>query len=209
MEETNPPIWSTEKRVINQLIPLEQNPFGKIDSVKRQRLKEKIERLGLFEIPTIDTNNELLTFNKRYHILISLERGNEEIDVRVPNRPLTDAERKQVIINSNVHEGEWDKQILDEVFDDVDLDELGLDTSQFELPDELKDDLDKPEPAYPIVQKFSEKYDAIIIVSDNEIDTNFVIEVLELGQVKDYKSTSTGQSHVINASEFMKLWRSK
>jgi hypothetical protein len=57
--------WHTESRQIKELIPLENNPFGKIDSVKRKRLQAKIESLGLFEIPTIDANNELLTFNKR------------------------------------------------------------------------------------------------------------------------------------------------
>lgn len=204
-----PPKWETQKRQVKDLVPLENNPFGKIDSIKLNRLKEKIESLGIFEIPTIDVNNDLLTFNKRYHILMSVGRSEEEIDVRVPDRPLTELERKQIIINSNVHEGEWDRKILEDVFADIDIESLGIDTSDWELPAELQEEEKKPEPTYPIVQEFSEKHDAFIIVSDNEIDSNFIKEVLQLEQVKDYKSSSVGQSHVINANEFLKLWKSR
>ena len=125
-----PPKWETQKRQVKDLVPLENNPFGKIDSIKLNRLKEKIESLGIFEIPTIDVNNDLLTFNKRYHILMSIGRSEEEIDVRVPDRPLTELERKQIIINSNVHEGEWDRKILEDVFADIDIESLGIDTSR-------------------------------------------------------------------------------
>lgn len=199
--------WHTEKRVLKQLIPLEKNPFGKIDSLKKQQLKRKLETLGIFEIPTVDLNNELLTFNKRYHILMTLGKAEEEIDVRVPNRQLTDEERKGVIISSNVHEGQWDKEILDEVFADIDLEGLGLNMSDFELPKELIDKEDQEEPAYPVIPQYSEKYDAIVIVSDNEIDTNFIKEVLELGQGKCYKSSHVGQTFVVKAKDFIKLWR--
>lgn len=204
-----PPIWITEKRLVKDLVPLENNPFGKIDSVKLNRLKEKIESLGIFEIPTIDVNNDLLTFNKRYHILVSVGRSNEEIDVRVPDRALTETERKQIIINSNVHEGEWDRKVLEDVFADIDIESLGIDTSDWDLPEDLKEAEDKPEPSYPIVQEFSEKHDAFIIVSNNEIDSNFIKEVLQLEQMKDYKSTAVGQSQVISADTFLKLWKSR
>jgi hypothetical protein len=201
--------WHTESRQIKELIPLENNPFGKIDSVKRKRLQAKIESLGLFEIPTIDANNELLTFNKRYHILMEIGRGDELLDVRVPDRLLTERERKEVIINSNIHEGKWDKEILDDLFADIDLEAIGIDMGSIELPKDLVPEDEKPEPLYPITQKFSEKYDAILIISDNEIDTNYLQEILSLGQEKDYKSSNVGKTSVIKATDFLKAWRSR
>ena len=209
MSEHKQLTWHTETRQIKELIPLENNPFGKIDSVKRKRLQEKIESLGLFEIPTIDANNELLTFNKRYHILMSLGRGDESLDVRVPDRLLTEKERKEVIINSNIHEGKWDKAILDDLFADIDLEAIGIEMSSLELPKDLVPEDDKPEPLYPITQKFSEKYDAIVIISDNEIDTNYLHEILSLGQEKDYKSSNIGKTSVIKATKFLEVWRSR
>jgi hypothetical protein len=201
--------WHTESRQIKELIPLENNPFGKIDSVKRKRLQAKIESLGLFEIPTIDANNELLTFNKRYHILMEIGRGDELLDVRVPDRLLTERERKEVIINSNIHEGKWDKEILDDLFADIDLEAIGIDMGSIELPKDLVPEDEKPEPLYPITQKFSEKYDAILIISDNEIDTNYLQEILSLGQEKDYKSSNVGKTSVIKAIDFLEAWRSR
>lgn len=127
--------WRTEQRKIKELVPLERNPFGKINREKKKRLENKITRLGVFEIPTIDLNNDLLTFNKRAHILVALGRGEETIDVRVPERPLTEDERKEIILASNVHEGEWDELILKEDFSDIDLGEVGVEEAETQAKD--------------------------------------------------------------------------
>jgi hypothetical protein len=141
--------WITEQRKIKELVPLERNPFGKINREKKKRLENKITRLGVFEIPTIDLNNDLLTFNKRAHILVALGRGEETIDVRVPERPLTEDERKEIILASNVHEGEWDELILKEDFSDIDLGEVGVDLSALDADEEeVKQIAEAPEPNF-------------------------------------------------------------
>lgn len=126
-------VWHTEQRQLKDLIPLERNPFGRIRRAAKKRLESKIKRLGVFDIPTIDLNNDLLTFNKRRHILMALGRDQETIDVRVPNRELTKEERQEVILSSNIHEGEWDSVILAEDFNNLDLEELGIDMSALEM----------------------------------------------------------------------------
>ena len=126
-------VWHNEQRKISELIPLERNPFGKINREKKIRLENKINRLGLFEIPTIDLNNDLLTFNKRRHILVALGREDEMIDVRIPNRALTKEERQEVILASNIHEGDWDKLILEEDYSNIDLLELGINLDELDM----------------------------------------------------------------------------
>ena len=198
--------WTTEKRKIKDLIPLEKNPFGKITTQKKQRLKEKLTSLGVFEIATIDTNNILLTFNKRHAALMELGRGEELIDVRVPTRELTESERKEIILNSNIHEGSWIEEILKEDFQDIDLSNLGLDIEiEEEKPIEL--DEEQQEPEYPIVQKMSEKYTAIIIVCTNEIDETHISEILQLQKEKCYKKDEVANSRVISAEKFINLWK--
>ena len=198
--------WTTEKRKIKDLIPLEKNPFGKITTQKKQRLKEKLTSLGVFEIATIDTNNILLTFNKRHAALMELGRGEEMIDVRVPTRELTESERKEIILNSNIHEGSWIEEILKEDFQDIDLSNLGLDIEiEEEKPIEL--DEEQQEPEYPIVQKMSEKYTAIIIVCTNEIDETHISEILQLEKEKCYKKDEVANSRVISAEKFIGLWK--
>jgi len=193
--------WRTEKRLVKDLQPLEKNPFGKIKKDGRKRLQEKIKKLGVFEIPTIDVDNTLLSFNKRHFALMALGRGEEEIDVRTPNRPLTDQERKEIILASNVHEGEWEKDILLADYADIDNEFMGMDEDFFcvDVPD-----LDEePEAEFPIVQKFSEKYDAVVIVVDNEIDRNCFFTMLGLDAEKCYKTQRTGVSQVISFKKFL------
>lgn len=202
--------WRTESRKISELKPLEQNPFHKISARNKARLEEKIRRLGVFEIPTIDLDNSLLTFNKRYHILMSLGRGDEPIDVRVPNRTLTEKERKEVILASNVHEGEWDKLILEELFADIDLDAIGIELNALEVDE---DDIDKAlgepeeEPEFNVVPTFSEKYDAVVIVCRNEIDFNNLAELIGLETAQCYKSKNVGRTLVTRSEQVIERWR--
>ena len=58
--------------------------------------------------------------------LMMVGRGEEEIDVRVPNRKLTKKEVKEYAIISNTHAGEFDFEILDLEFADIEIAELGF-----------------------------------------------------------------------------------
>ncbi len=129
--------WKIERRKLSDLKPLEKNPFGKSTPEKLERLKKKLDNLGVFETPTIDTDNNLLSFNKRHHALMTLWGADAEIDCMVPGRKLTESERKEIILASNAHEGEWDLELLREDFADIDLDNLGLnlDVMEFERSD--------------------------------------------------------------------------
>lgn len=202
--------WHMETRKIRELVPTDKNP-RKLTAQGREQLEKKIRELGLFEVPTIDADGKLLNFNQRFKILMALGRGEEMIDVRVPNRKLTDAEVKQIVITSNVHDGEWDKIVLEEHYADIDLSALGLEI-KIDLPKEEGIDETESEPVYPIVRKFSEKYDAIIIVCKDEINSNHIAELLGLGEQKCYKSSRVGTSRVIEDKEFLeflKAWKTK
>ena len=50
----------------------------------------------------------ILAGHQRIKVLQLLGRGNEQIDVRVPNRKLTEKEAEAYMIGSNSITGEWD-----------------------------------------------------------------------------------------------------
>jgi len=54
----------------------------------------------------------------------------------------------------------------------------------------------------PIVPKFSEKYDSVIIISKNTIDTSFLETVLKIDTAKSYKNTRTGKAMIIDVEHF-------
>ena len=124
--------WTTEKRRVNDLVELEFNP-RKITEEKRQKLIESLEKFNLAEIPAINTDNKVVAGNQRLKALQIAGRGEEMIDVRVPNRKLTDKELKEYALISNTHAGEWDFDILGVEFADIDLGFAGLDMKQIEF----------------------------------------------------------------------------
>jgi len=205
--------WKIERRKLSELKPLEKNPFGKSTPEKLERLKKKLDNLGVFETPT------------RHHALMTLWGADAEIDCMVPGRKLTESERKEIIVTSNAHEGEWDLDILRADFDDLDLDFLNLDLSVNDnpVPDNVAQiavgmgdvdfeaqfnkikDKDVP---MPIVPEFFESHECFIIPVHNEIDERFIREVFAL--TDNHESPSSDgkicKSNVINVDEIRRIW---
>ena len=103
--------WHTVQKRINDLIPQEVNPRIITDK-QMSDLKRSLKKYNLVEIPAIDLNGKILAGHQRIKALLLLGRGNELIDVRVPNRKLTDDESKQYLIASNALGGDWDFEAL-------------------------------------------------------------------------------------------------
>ena len=54
----------------------------------------------------------------------------------------------------------------------------------------------------PIVPKFSEKYDAVIIISTNTVDTTFLEAALKIDKEKSYKNSRMGKAMIIDVEHF-------
>lgn len=147
--------WTTTQRKVHELIPLSYNPRILTED-KKQQLINSLEKFNLVEIPVINVDNTLLAGHQRVKILMELGRGDEIIDVRIPNRPLTEQEIKEYNITSNLPVGFWDIDILEEAFADIDLKALGLDVDKIEIPviepekEEEEEDFVIIEPEKPI-----------------------------------------------------------
>lgn len=103
--------WHTDQRKINDLIPFEGNP-RELTKQQAVHLRESLEKFNLVDIPAIDTNGTIVSGHQRLAMLKLMGRGNETIDVRLPNRPLTPAERKEYLLRANQNTGRWDKDAL-------------------------------------------------------------------------------------------------
>ncbi len=125
MKTNNNLVWHTEKRIINSLIPFEQNP-RKMSEDQVKQLTTSLEKFGLVEIPAVDTDNVIIAGHQRMRVMSILGRGQEEIDVRVPNRKLTDQEYKEYNVRSNKNTGSWDDELLAALFDEQELRDIGF-----------------------------------------------------------------------------------
>jgi DNA modification methylase len=103
--------WHTEVRTVDELIPQTINPRS-ISDKQMSDLKKSLKKFGLAEIPDIDADGKILAGHQRVKAMKLLGRGNEQIDVRIPNRKLTKAEADQYLISSNKLGGDWDFEAL-------------------------------------------------------------------------------------------------
>lgn len=125
MSKPIPLEWTTEKRKVKDLIPYEFNPRS-ISDDKRDILVKSLEKFNLVEIPVLDFDDTIIAGHQRTKVLLQLGKGNMEIDVRYPNRKLTDEELKEYNLRSNITLGEFDFDKIVADFDDINLAEIGL-----------------------------------------------------------------------------------
>lgn len=141
--------WHTEKRKVKDLVPDRENPRILTD-LQAKELEKSLKKFDLVEIPAIDTSNKIIAGHQRVKIMLLLGKGNEEIDVRVPNRKLTDPEFREYNIRSNKNTGEWNLDLLAKLdesflsgvgFSSKELDEIfeiEVTPEQFDLEKELR-----------------------------------------------------------------------
>jgi len=120
-------IWHTEKRRVNDLIRYEKNP--RILTPKQlEGLKRSLKKFNIAELPATNVDGTLVAGNQRVLALSLLGRGEEEIEVRVPNRPLTEAEFRDYLLTSNRSGADWDWMKLASEFDISELLTAGFDS---------------------------------------------------------------------------------
>lgn len=103
--------WYTVSKKVNELVPQVINPRS-ITEKQMSDLKRSLKKYNLVEIPVIDINGTILAGHQRIKALQLLGRGKELIDVRIPNRKLTNEESKKYLIASNKLGGSWDFEKL-------------------------------------------------------------------------------------------------
>src|SRR3990167_9703061 len=118
--------WKTEKRKVKDLKTWESNPRT-IDESSFKDLKDSIEQDGDWGSLVIDLDGTVISGNQR------LKAIDGEVDVKVPNRKLTEKERRRISLRANRTKGKdnfdilanWDKEdLLEGWFDEKDLDKL-------------------------------------------------------------------------------------
>jgi len=135
-------IWHTEQRQIKALIPTEGNP-RQLTKKQAIDLEKSLKKFNLVDIPAINTDLRIISGHQRITILKTLGRGEEKIDVRAPNRKLTEEEHREYMLRANFNQGEWDIDLLANIDDNL-LEDIGFDLEEmFGLDDKIDEKADK------------------------------------------------------------------
>ena len=138
--------WRNDKRKLSDLIPWEINP-AQIGKDEARRLEESLDEFGQVQAIAISPTGEIYDGHQRKTVWSASKKFGKDyvVDVRVSSRPLTEQERKKLVIylrKGAVGEFDWD--ILANNFDVPDLLEWGFTEQELQLGG-FDLDGDKPE----------------------------------------------------------------
>lgn len=193
---------------VDTLIPAEYNP-RKITPADRKDIKESLNKFG-FAVPVIVNSNperKNIIIGGHQRVLVAKEDlGYKEVPCVFRNLSLE--KEKELNIRLNKNQGRWDTEVLQAYFDKDWLKNVGfLDADlAFWVSDFQKkfDSITNKNCDLPIIPKFSEKYDCVVIISTNSTDTSFLKTALGITKCQSYKNTRTGEGMVITVEQLKK-----
>lgn len=114
--------------------------------------------------------------------------------------------KEQRMLKDNIHAGVWDEEMLRNNFKLELLDKLNIVVGTVdEFAEQLKKYDDPSRAKYPLIPKFGEKYDYVIIMATHEIDVVWLLETMKTKKVRSYKSTKVGVGHLVTTDDLKAL----
>lgn len=143
--------WSLKTVPLTELKNYEKNP--RILSERHQRLlSDSIDKFGLAEKPIVNTDYTLIGGHQRVSAMAL--KGAQEIQVWYPHRTLDEKDLEEFNILLNKVSGDFDYDMLGNIFDTGDLLSWGFDEEELGLG---KAEKPKPQPKPVISLEFSSK----------------------------------------------------
>ena len=162
-------VWKVEVRKVDELLSWKENPRT-ITKVAMEKLKERIRERGFHSVIVVDKDNTILSGNQRKIALTEL--GIKEVNVLIPNRPLTNDERSKIALESNYNDGEWNLDALRlfniKLLTDVGFDKMKL-VEFWHKDDEVKNDNFNVEKELKKIKEPKTKLGDIIYLGENRI----------------------------------------
>jgi DNA modification methylase len=135
-------------------------------------LTESLKRFNLMSIPVVDADDRIVSGHQRMKIMVMLGRGGETIDVRVPNRKLTEEEYTEANLRENKNVGEWDEDLLTGIDTEVLLD-IGFDEKELKKLLDLSGPIELEQPGEDSVQAIpaepKTKFGDLILLGDHRL----------------------------------------
>lgn len=121
--------WTTERREISKLIPADYNP-RQMTEKQVKTLRKSLEKFSVADPIIVNQNGRIIGGHQRCKILADI--GIKEVDVRIPDRQLTDEEEQELNLRLNQNKGEFDFDALANNFELDFLKEVGFDSKDID-----------------------------------------------------------------------------
>lgn len=130
--------WNFEKRKIKDLFDHAKNP-RRLSKDQSEQLKKSLEKFGQCEPIVINSDNTIIGGHQRVRTMRKL--GRKEVDVYVSDSLLSEKEVEELNIRLNKNTGDWDWDILGNLWDPEDLLSYGFTESELEIDKETIEEI--------------------------------------------------------------------
>jgi hypothetical protein len=194
-----------QKIKISKIKSNPKNPRLIKDNRYREMLKSVKSFPEMMEKRPIVVDEDMMILGGNMRWKACKEAGFKEVWVDVAD-DWTQEQKDEFIIKDNDHFGEWDEFALYEEWGTDKLRAFGLDIAEIneDNVDDFEDkfnSINDQNCLYPIVPKYDERQEVFIIVSENEIDSNWLREKLNMQKMKSYKSAELSKSNIIHIND--------
>lgn len=190
---------------IDDLIPTEYNP-KKSSPKQDEQIRASLQRFGFVDpiIVNINPDRHNIIVGGHQRTRIAKGMGIEQVPCVEVNLDLEREKELNVRLTKNT--ASIDDALLAMHFDKEMLSEIGFLESELKsFVSEFEEELSSysnSNCAYPLVPKFSESHNAVIIVCHNDIDMTYLETVLGIDKAQSYKNTRVGKTSIITVDQF-------
>ena len=124
----------------------------------------------------------------------------------IPDRQLSESDEKELnALFDMARAGDPDLFMIERILGESVMEEWDGESKQ----QRNKNASDVPEAKYPLVPQFDERYEAIVILCTNSIDTTFIKNALGIDKAMSYKNKMVKETSVVTAKKFIEKWKQK
>lgn len=204
-------IWEPKKVKLDDVIENPHNPKI-LSELGEERLQSSLSMFGLAGTIICNTDpafpGKYLIVDGHSRVREQKDKGTKQIWISLPDRPLTKDEYDKMNALFDVAKAsEPDRFMIEQIVgDDLFSEFMGEGKANKKEQQYAKDEKNAK---YPLVPQYDEKYEAIVIVCSNSIDTVFIKNALGISQEMSYKNKMVKETSVITARNFITKWTSK
>lgn len=170
----------------------------------KKSMEECPEMLSLRELIVYPHEGKYVIIGGHHKFKAGKELGMKEYPCKILDPGTPAAKLREIASKDNLSFAENDMDIMEHEWDRGELEDWGIEFAPEKPRDEFKERfeaLTDETAIYPLVPKYDERHELIIIQSASEVDTNWLREVFGMQRMASYKTGKIGKSNVIDIKD--------
>lgn len=190
-----------------QLQGLPKNPRffrdNRYEAMKKS-IEDSPEMLQLRELIVYPHGEKYIVVCGNLRLRACKELGYTELPCKILAEETPTVKLREYATKDNVSFGENDMDVMMNEWDKSELQDWGIEFAPEPEKDEFKERFEAitdETAVYPLIPKFDEKHELFIIISSNEVDSNWLREALDMQHMESYKTGKVSKSNVVDIKD--------